>query len=95
MTAAQEQALRTNYRRARIEKDGKSPKFTVCKGHDETVWHIVSACPKLQATSSDKFRQVQTSSDMINLLRLCTGIMQETPVATHPAPVQASARKCD
>ena len=47
ITAAQEQALRTNYRRARIEKDESSPKCRLCKVADETVSHIVSECKKL------------------------------------------------
>ena len=42
ITAAQEQALRTNYWRAKIEKDGTSPLCRMCKQADETVSHIVS-----------------------------------------------------
>ena len=47
ITAAQEQALRTNYRRAKIEKDGTSPLCRMCKQADETVSHIVSECGKM------------------------------------------------
>lgn len=47
ITAAQEQALRTNYRRAKIEKDGTSPLCRMCKQADETISHIVSECGKM------------------------------------------------
>ena len=47
VTAAQEQALQTNYRRAKIEKDGTSPLRRMCKQADETVSHIVSECGKM------------------------------------------------
>ena len=47
ITAAQEQALRTNYRRAKIQKDGTSPLCRMCKQADETVSHIVSECSKM------------------------------------------------
>ena len=47
--AAQEQALRTNYWRVKIEKDGTSPGplCRMCKQADETVSHIVSECSKM------------------------------------------------
>ena len=47
ITAAQEQALWTNYRKAKIEKDGTSPLCRMCKQADETVSHIVSECSKM------------------------------------------------
>ena len=47
ITAAQEQAPRTNYRRAKIEKDGTSPLCRMYKQADETVSHIVSECGKM------------------------------------------------
>ena len=47
IAAAQEQALRTNYRRAKIEKDGTSPLCRMCKEMNETTNHIVSGCSKL------------------------------------------------
>ena len=50
ITAAQDQALRTNYRRARIEKDGTSPTCRMCQEANETVTHIVSGCKKLAQT---------------------------------------------
>ena len=65
ITTAQEQALHTNYRRARIEKDGTSPKFRECKSHDETVRALF-----LRARSS---HEKNTRVDTISSLRLCTG----------------------
>ena len=50
LTAAQDQAIRTNYRRAKIEKDGSSPLCRMCKKADETISHIVSECSKLAQT---------------------------------------------
>lgn len=50
LAAAQDQAIRTNYRRAKIEKDGSSPLCRMCKRSDETVSHIVSECSKLAQT---------------------------------------------
>jgi hypothetical protein len=50
LVAAQNQAIRTNYRRAKIEKDGSSPLCRMCKSSDETISHIVSDCSKLAQT---------------------------------------------
>ena len=50
LAAAQDQAIRTNYRRAKIEKDGTSPLCRMCKQTNETVSHIVSECSKLAQT---------------------------------------------
>jgi hypothetical protein len=50
LAAAQDQAIRTNYRRAKIEKDGSSPVCRMCKQTDETISHIVSECSKLAQT---------------------------------------------
>ena len=47
VAAAQDQALRTNYRRANIEKDGTSPTCRMCHQGYETVSHIVAECSKL------------------------------------------------
>ena len=57
--AAQDQALRTNYRKAKIEKSTNDPKCRLCKQRDETVSHIVSECSKIAQTEykgrHDKF----------------------------------------
>ena len=50
IVAAQDQALRTNYRKAKIEKNACSSLCRMCKERDETVSHIVSECPKLAQT---------------------------------------------
>lgn len=50
IVAAQDQALRTNYRKARIEKSSNDPKCRLCKEKDETVSHLVSECSKIAQT---------------------------------------------
>jgi hypothetical protein len=47
IVAAQDQALRTNHRKAKIEKDGTDPACRICKAKEETVQHIVSSCTAL------------------------------------------------
>ena len=47
LKAAQDQALGTNYRKARIERSRESAKCRMCKEKDETVTHLVSECSKL------------------------------------------------
>ena len=56
ITAAQDQALRTNMVKARIEKRaGTDPRCRMCRTSNETVTHILSQCPKL-AGSDYKYR---------------------------------------
>ena len=50
LVAAQDQALRTNYRKAKIEHSETSPLCRMCKQKVETVSHLVSACEKLAQT---------------------------------------------
>ena len=45
--AAQDQALRTIYRKARIEKSTNVSTCRLCKDKEETVSHIVSECSKI------------------------------------------------
>ena len=45
--AAQEQALRTNAIKAKIDKQPVSPKCRFCGKTSETVMHLVSGCSKL------------------------------------------------
>ena len=45
--AAQEQALRTNSVKAKIDKQPVSPKCRLCGTKEETVMHLGSGCPKL------------------------------------------------
>ena len=48
ITAAQDQALRTNAVKAKIERRvGADPRCRMCKASDETVTHILSQCSKL------------------------------------------------
>jgi len=48
--AAQDQALRTNYRKARIEKTTNVATCRLCKEKDETVSHLISECSKIAQT---------------------------------------------
>lgn len=50
IVAAQDQALATNYRKAKIEKSRQSALCRMCKSKDETVSHIVSECTKMAQT---------------------------------------------
>ena len=45
--AAQDQAIRTNYVKATIDRSQDDPKCRMCKQNNETISHIVSGCPKL------------------------------------------------
>ena len=48
--AAQEQALRTNYVKFRIDHSCVSPECRMCVDKDETVWHVIGECSKLAET---------------------------------------------
>ena len=48
--AAQDQALGTNYRKAKIEHSRESAMCRMCKTRDETVTCIISECSKLAQT---------------------------------------------
>ncbi|XP_062829348.1 zinc finger protein with KRAB and SCAN domains 5 isoform X3 [Anolis carolinensis] len=48
--AAQEQAIRTNAIKAKIEKSADDPKCRLCKEADETIDHILSCCKKIAQT---------------------------------------------
>ena len=52
--AAQDQALRTNYRKATIEKSTNILMCRLCKEKEETVSHIVSECSKIAQTEYKK-----------------------------------------
>ena len=45
--AAQDQAIRTNYLIATLDRSQDDPKCRMCKQNNETISHIVSGCPKL------------------------------------------------
>ena len=47
LVAAQDQALGTNYRKAKIKKTRDSALCRMCKNKDETVSHIISECSKI------------------------------------------------
>ena len=47
LMAAQDQALRTNLIKAKIDKSHDDPKCRMCKEGDESVTHIISQCKRL------------------------------------------------
>ena len=56
--ATQDQALKTNTVKARIENQIVSSKCRMCGSHDETVQHILCSCPKLAQTEYKKRHDV-------------------------------------
>ena len=50
MCSAQEQALRTSYRRFHIDHTAESTLYRMCGSKGETVAHVVSECGKLAQT---------------------------------------------
>ena len=51
ITAAQDQALNTNWHSCHILKTKQTDKCRRCGEHPETVSHIISGCPKLGQTA--------------------------------------------
>ena len=47
ITACQDQAIATNYVKAKIMKTGNDPKCRLCRSFSETIHHIVAGCPIL------------------------------------------------
>ena len=47
LIAAQDNALRTNHIKARIDKTQQNSKCTLCGDRDKTINHIISECSKL------------------------------------------------
>ena len=48
--AAQDQAIRTNYIKHRVDKSTTSPLCRLCRSSSETIDHILNGCPKLAQT---------------------------------------------
>ena len=47
LIAAQDNAIRTNYIKARMDKTQQNSKYRLCSDRDETINHIISECSKL------------------------------------------------
>ena len=47
LIAAQNNAIRTNHIRARIDKTQQNSKCRLCDDRDETINHMISECSKL------------------------------------------------
>ena len=50
LCAAQEQEIRKNYVKHKMEKTAQSPLWRMCDKKSETISHIVSECEKLAET---------------------------------------------
>ena len=48
--ATQNNAIRTNHIKARIDKTQQNSKWRLCGDRDETIYHIISECSKLAQT---------------------------------------------
>ena len=48
--AAQDQALRTNAVKTKIDKTANDSKYRLCKKKEETVDHLITACSKIAQT---------------------------------------------
>ena len=48
--AAQDQAIRTNAIKARVDKTSSNSKFRLCKVKEETIDHLMSSCNKIVQT---------------------------------------------
>ena len=59
ITAAQDNAIRTNYIKAKIDRAQQNSKCRMCGDKDKTVNHIVSECSKLAQ------RDIQTRHDWV------------------------------
>ena len=74
ITAAQDQAIRTNYIKATIDKSQIDAKCRMCRDKNETVSHIFSGCSKLG--------QKDTRNDMIMWPGQSTWICRENAGST-------------
>ena len=52
LMAAQDQALRTNAFKSRIDKQDVSPVRRMCGKREESIAHVVAECEKLARTST-------------------------------------------
>ena len=59
LIAAQNNAIRTNHIKARIDKTQQNSKCRLCGDRDETINHIISRCSKLTQ------REYKTGQDWI------------------------------
>ena len=76
ITSAQEQYIRTNKIKTKIDGTRNDPKWQMCKANDETITHIISKCPKrLQKNAND---------NMTGWERLCIGIFVERKALMFP-----------
>ena len=63
--AAQNNAIRTNHIKARIDKTQQNSKCRLCGDRDETINHIISECSKLAQ------KEYKTRHDWVNKVMMC------------------------
>ena len=69
LTAAQNNAIRTNYVKAKLGKTQQNSKCRLCGDRDETIKHIIGKCSKLSQ------KEYKTRHDLVS-----KGIVQEIKV---------------
>ena len=87
ITAAQDQALRTNAYITNVLHYSDDPLCRLCHSFDETVYHIVSSCPFLAPTG-----YLQRLNSVAALLhkQICEIYTCEKPWLYNPQPVVSS-----
>ena len=68
LIAAQNNAIRTNHVKARIDKMQQNPRCRLCGDSDETINHIISECCKL---TQEKYKTRNEWVDKVIHLKLC------------------------
>ena len=69
LTAAQDQALRTNAIQAKVDKVANDSKCRLCKEKDETIDHLISSCSKIAQTDYKERRNKVASMLHWNLCK--------------------------
>ena len=78
LIAAQNNAIRTNHIKARIEKTQQNSKCRLCGDSDETINHIISECSKLAQ------KEYKTSHDYVKCARSKTTPGSGVATIYHP-----------
>ena len=89
--AAQDQVLRTNSVKSRIDKQDVSPSFRMCGEREEAVGHIVAECKML----AKKYYKTWRHDKVVQVVhwRLCKSYGLESGDVWYKPRAQASDRK--
>ena len=69
ITAAQDQALPTRWRKVHIEKQAGTPMCRMCDQREETIFHILSECSKLAQSDYRKRHDKVAQNVHLNLCK--------------------------